>query len=316
MIAVAILSLNWCGCFKKVEPSSFTASLTLSDITVFAVGDIMLDRGVEWYIRQNGDWRWPFLKIADDLKKADLVFGNLEGPISDKGQKVGSIYSFRADPAVLEGLAYAGFDVLSLANNHALDYGRAALTDTMERLREAGIDYVGAGFNEREAFSLKIKEVKNTKIGFLAYTDLGPEVWRAGDDYSGVAWIGEEDIEKVKENIKKTKQKIDILIVSLHAGREYSLEPTFFQKTFSQSCIEAGADLVVGHHPHIVQKLEKYQNGWIAYSLGNFVFDQGFSEQTMQGRLLKITIKNKKIKEVVPVDVKLNNSFQPEIIQN
>lgn len=296
-----------------------TASLTKldesedSEITIFAVGDIMLNRGVEWYIKRNNDWRWPFLKITEDLKEADLLFGNLEGVISDKGKKVGSIYSFRADPKVIEGLTYAGFDILSLANNHMFDYQRIAIEDTMMRLQENGIDYVGAGFNAREAFSVKVKEIKNTKIGFLAYTNLGPEVWRAGENYSGIAWVSEDDIEEIKADIEKAKEEVDVLIVSFHSGEEYAKNPTPFQIFFSETLVKAGVNLVVGHHSHVVQKIEKYKNGWIAYSLGNFVFDQGFSDQTMRGLLLKILIEDKKIKEIAPINIKINNSFQPEI---
>ena len=137
-------------------------------ITIILVGDIMLDRGVEYMVHKEGggDFRFPFLKIAEELQKADIIFGNLEGPISDKGTKVGSIYSFRAEPEVIEGLTFAGFDILSVANNHAFDYGREALEDTLKRLNEAGINYIGAGMNEKEAFSPIIKETNGTKIAF------------------------------------------------------------------------------------------------------------------------------------------------------
>jgi len=286
-----------------------------SEITVFAVGDIMLNRGVEFKIKENGngDYRWLFLKIADDLQKADILFGNLEGPISAKGERVGSIYSFRAEPQVIEGLSFAGFDILSLANNHMLDYQRVALEDTMNILKENGIDYVGAGFNSKEAFSVKIKTIGNTKIGFLALTDLGPEVWRAGENYSGIAWLNEENIEEIKEHIKTAKQKVDVLIVSFHSGEEYSREPTPSQVSFGRLFVDAGADLVIGHHSHVIQKIEKYKTGTIAYSLGNFVFDQGFSQETMEGLLLEIIIKENKIKEVNSINIKISNSFQPSI---
>jgi len=319
VLTVVLLSLSGCQCLRHTRKQALPGFISQElkkevQVKVFLVGDIMLDRGVEWYIRQNNDWRFPFLKIADELKKADLVFGNLEGPISDKGERVGSIYSFRADPKVIEGLTYAGFDILSLANNHMLDYQRVALEDTMARLKENGIDYIGAGLNREEAFSVKIKEIKGTKIGFLGYTNLGPEVWSAGEDYAGVAWISWDDIERIKEDIKRAKEKVDVLIISLHAGQEYSEELTVFQKSFVQNVIEAGADLVVGHHPHVVQQFIKHKHGWIAYSLGNFVFDQGFSEETMRGRLLKVIIENKKIKQVIPVKIQLNQFFQPEIL--
>jgi len=289
-------------------------------ITVILVGDIMLDRGVEYMVEKygGGDFSFSFLKIANELNKADVVFGNLEGPISNKGTKVGSIYSFRNDPKTIEGLSYAGFNVISLANNHAFDYGREALEDTFLRLKTAGIDYVGAGFNEEEAYGGStpvIKEIEGTKIGFLAYTNLGPETWKATKINSGIAWISENDLEKIKKDIENAKSQADILIISLHSGEEYSFEPTQFQVEFSQAFIDAGANLVVGHHPHVIQRDELYKNGYIFYSLGNFVFDQSFSEETMKGQIIKILIENGKIKEVVPINIKINDFFQPAIIK-
>ena len=286
-------------------------------ITVILVGDIMLDRGVEYMVEKygGGDFSFSFLKIANELNKADVVFGNLEGPISNKGTKVGSIYSFRADPKAIEGLTFAGFNVLSLANNHAFDYGREALEDTFLRLKGAEINYVGAGFDEKEAYSPVIKDIKDTKIGFLAYTNLGPETWKATKINSGIAWISENDLEKIKKDIENAKSQADILIISLHSGEEYSFEPTQFQVEFSQAFIDAGANLVVGHHPHVIQRDELYKNGYIFYSLGNFVFDQSFSEETMKGQIIKILIENGKIKEVVPINIKINDFFQPAIIK-
>lgn len=276
-------------------------------------GDIMLNRRIEMMMRANANPRFPFLKIADVLKAADLAFANLEGPISDQGQKVGSIYSFRASPETLEGLIFAGFDVLSLANNHAFDYGREALEDTFLRLRGAGIDYVGAGFNAKEAFGPIIKEVNGLKIGYLAYTNLGPKTWRAGLNSAGLAWVNENSFDELKKNISLARAQTDILIVSLHAGEEYIEEPSWFQTDFARLAIDAGADLVIGHHPHVVQKNEEYNGGYIFYSLGNFVFDQSFSEKTMQGLLVKVLVENGKIKEVLPQKIIINPDFQPEL---
>ena len=302
----------------EIVPKTDEEKANKEEITLMLVGDIMLDRGVEYMVEKydDGDFKFPFLKIADELKKADILFGNLEGPISDKGTKVGSIYSFRNDPKAIEGLSYAGFDVISLANNHAFDYGREALEDTFLRLKTAGIDYVGAGFNEGEAYGGStpvIKEIEGTKIGFLAYTNLGPETWKATERNSGIAWINENDFEKIKKDIENAKSQADILIVSLHAGEEYAAEPTQFQIEFSKAAIDAGADLVIGHHPHVVQKSEKYKDKWIFYSLGNFVFDQSFSQETMRGKILEILIKDGKINELIPKKIEINNYFQPEI---
>jgi len=301
----------------EIVPKIDEEKANKEEITLMLVGDIMLDRGVEYMIEKydDGDFKFPFLKIADELKNADILFGNLEGPISDKGTKVGSIYSFRAEPEAIEGLNFAGFDVISLANNHAFDYGRLALEDTFSRLKTAGIDYVGAGLNESGAYSPIVKEINGTKIGFLAYTNLGPETWKATERNSGIAWVSEEDMEKIKENIKSAKERADILIVSLHSGEEYLSEPTQFQIEFSKAAIDAGADIVIGHHPHVIQKSEQYQSGYIFYSLGNFVFDQAFSEKTMQGQIVEVLIENGKIKEVIPKEVKINNYFQPEVFR-
>jgi len=306
------------GFTKSISYSSEIISPEKKTISVVLVGDIMLNRGVEYMMKTegNGDFRFPFSKIAKDLKKADILFGNLEGPISDKGIKVGSIYSFRAEPEAIEGLTFAGFNLISLANNHAFDYGREALEDCLAKLSKAGIDYVGAGFNEGEAYGGRtpvIKEIEGTKIGFLAYTNLGPESWKASEKNSGIAWISEKDFEKIKKDIENAKSQADILIVSLHAGEEYAAEPTQFQIEFSKAAIDAGADLVIGHHPHVVQKSEKYKDKWIFYSLGNFVFDQSFSQETMRGKILEILIKDGKINELIPKKIEINNYFQPEI---
>jgi len=300
---------------NKNNPKTQPKSKEEGFIALVFAGDIMLDRGVEYVIEQHNDWKWPFLKVADFLKSADIAFGNLESVISDKGAKVGSIYSFRADPRAIEGLVFAGFDVLSLATNHAFDYGSEALIDTLVRLKLVNIDFVGADLNEQSAFSPLIKEIKDTKIAFLAYTNLGPYAWRASSTNPGITWISEDDFSKIQQNIKDTKEKVDILVVSLHAGTEYETEPSQFQKDFSKMTIEAGADLLIGHHPHVVQPYEEYKNGWIFYSLGNFVFDQNFSAETTKGQLIKVLIKDKKIQKVIPIDIQMNGSFQPEMIQ-
>ena len=284
--------------FQQQQAAIFlTADLNIkkegnSKIIILAVGDIMLNRGVEYMVKKegSGDFKFPFFKIADYFKKADILFGNLESVISDKGVKVGSIYSFRAEPQAIDGLVFTGFDILSVANNHIFDYGREAMEDNFKKLKEVGIDYLGGGFNEKEARSGIIKEIKGTKITFLAYTNKGTEYWQAIGNRSGIGWLDE----RIKEDIKKAKEKSDLVIVSLHFGEEYQTKPNEEQKYFAQLAIDSGADLVIGHHPHIVQLVEKYKDGVIAYSLGNFVFDQYFSEETMKGLLLEIIIENKK----------------------
>ncbi len=282
------------------------------EIILVLVGDIMLDRGVEYMVDKygNGDYKFPFLEIKPRFKEADILFGNLESVISDKGKMVGSEYSFRAKPEALEGLIYAGFDVISVANNHIFDYGREAMEDSFLRLKTAGINYVGGGFNEKEAYSPVIKEINGAKIAFLAYTNLGSSHWEAVGEKSGIAWLQKE---RMEQDIKEAKMQADLVIVSFHYGDEYKLEPNLFQVSISQAAVDAGADLVVGHHPHVIQTSELYKKSWIFYSLGNFIFDQGFSQETMKGQMLKVLIENAEIKEIVPINIKVNNFFQPEI---
>ncbi|PIQ92918.1 MAG: poly-gamma-glutamate biosynthesis protein [Parcubacteria group bacterium CG11_big_fil_rev_8_21_14_0_20_39_14] len=279
-------------------------------VTLMFVGDVMLSRQVGKKMEKENNWKWPFLKIADTLKEADILFGNLEGPISDKGKNIGSIYSFRTDPRAIEGLNFAGFDVLSVANNHILDWDREAMEDTLRKLKEAGINYVGGGFNEEEAHSAALKEAGGLKFAFLGYCGVGTEYWEAQKDKSGIAWLKKE---RLKEDIEKAKALADLVFVSMHFGEEYQTKQNSEQKDFARLAIDAGADLVIGHHPHVLQPIENYKNGYIAYSLGNFVFDQTFSPQTKESVVLKIIVENGKIKVVIPLKAEISNDFQPYI---
>jgi len=280
--------------------------------TLIFVGDIMLDRGVEWAINKygKGDFKFPFLKVAEELNKADILVGNLESVISDKGQKVGSIYSFRAEPEAIEGLTFAGFDIVSVANNHVFDYSRAAMENSFKRLKTAGIDYIGGGFNEKEAHSPVIKNIDGIKIAFLAYSNLGSKYWISDKTQSGISNLTKENIE---EDIMNAKRQSDLVVASFHFGDEYQTKSNSNQQFWAHLSIDSGADLVIGHHPHVAQEIEEYKGKYIAYSLGNFVFDQAFSKETMQGLLLKVIVENGKIKEVIPVKIKINQFFQPEI---
>jgi len=276
------------------------------------VGDIMLSRSVGEKMKKENNWNWPFLNIAETIKKADLLFGNLEGPISDKGTNVGSIYSFRADPRVIEGLNFSGFDVLSVANNHMFDWSREALEDTLKRLKTAGISYAGAGFNEKEAHSPTTREIQvsngsKIKIAFLAYCSEGSQYWAATAERSGISWLEEN---KLREDVAEAKKQADIVIVSMHFGEEYKTWPNSKQRFFAQLAIDSGADLVAGHHPHVLQPVEQYKNGYIAYSLGNFVFDQTFSPQTKESMVLKAVVENGKIKAVEQLKAEISNDFQ------
>lgn len=276
------------------------------------VGDIMLARAVGDVITRNNDPNFPFVRSAPAIAAADLAFANLESPISDRGQNQGSIYSFRADPTVVGGLLLSGFDVFSLANNHIWDYGAAALTDTVSRLTKAGIKTIGAGTDEQQANEPAFFEIKGMKIAFLGYTTLLPATLEAQGSHPGTS---HPTIAAITQSIKNLRPRADVVIVSLHWGQEYAPIPTPDQENFARALVDAGADLVVGHHSHVAQKVERYKNSWIAYSLGNFIFDQSFSKETTEGLLLTAVLdsRTKKIESVSKKTFPINESYQPEL---
>ena len=289
-----------------------TTDLKQNKTTLGFVGDLMLDRGMKTSVAKygNGDYIYAFEKVKKYLNSFDILFGNLEGPISDKGVKTGSIYSFRMDPKSAKALKETGFDVVSVANNHMGDWSRVAMKDTFQNLEDVGIIYSGGGHNREEAYKIKTIFKNNTKIAYLSFSQFGKGYLEAGEDTAGIAIISDE---KLKSSIDKADAENDIVIVSFHFGDEYKKEPNVYQKTFARKAIDYGADLVIGHHPHVVQPIEEYKGKYIAYSLGNFVFDQHFSKETMEGLILKVTVGNKKITDVSSDKIVINKYYQPEL---
>lgn len=280
------------------------------EATFVAVGDIMLSRAVGRRIASSSDPRFPFLLAAPFLRDADITFGNLEGPISARGADRQNLYSFRADPKTVEGLAYAGFDMLSLANNHMLDWGPDALIDTAELLRREGMRPVGAGANALAANTPAIFEKNGITFGLFAYSTIFPNT-PATDMEPGLSLFSLASATHVVRELARTT---DVVIVSFHWGEEYALQSRAEEQEIAHALIDAGADLIVGHHPHVAQEIERYNGGWIAYSLGNFVFDQYFSEETMRGLAIRAHIRAGSIAKLDLFTVQLNSNFQPAVI--
>ncbi|MFA4872336.1 MAG: AmmeMemoRadiSam system protein B [Patescibacteria group bacterium] len=280
--------------------------------TLLFAGDVMLSRAVGDAMILRKDWCWPFRLSSAYTRKADIFFGNLEGPISARGKSVGSPYPFRADPKAAEGLSCAGFDVMSVANNHIGDWSRAAAEDTFRILQENNIAYAGGGFDVSEAHAAKVIEANGAKFGFLAYTPYAPRSIIASEHESGVAAFS---VTGMVDDIKAAKIASDAVIVSLHFGDEYARAENANQRNWAHAAIDAGAKLVIGHHPHVVQRVEQYKDGYIAYSLGNFVFDQTFSSHVMEGLLLKVVFERGEIASIAQIKVEISNSFQAIIAQ-
>lgn len=282
--------------------------------TIIAGGDLMFDRGVKARLEKNEkNYNDLFEYIHSYLNEADLVFANLEGSLSGKGADQGSKYSFRFEPAVAPAMALAGFDVVSLANNHILNWGREALCDTTTNLNNVGIGYVGAGCNSDDAEAPYITKLGETRIAFLAYTEFYKGA-HATTDRPGLSRYDLDLIKKRSQDLKNNDQA-DLVMVSMHWGEEYKHRAPDRIVDIAQGLVDAGVDVVIGHHPHVDQEIERYGDGWIVYSLGNFVFDQSWSEETMQGLLAEIKVQNKRVYDIAPVEIQLTDLYQPKIVE-
>lgn len=240
------------------------------EIRVVAVGDIMLGGSAAPELHHRG-YDYPFERVRGLLAGAHVVFGNLEGPLTARGTPVpDKQYVFRSPPQlVAPALRRAGFNVLSLANNHILDYGVEGLADTMAALDAAGIRYAGAGPDARAARRAAIVEAGGARVAVLAYSLTFPESFWAGPDRPGTAF---GHAEHVQADVRAARREADLVLVSFHWGREGSTELRDYQPMLARAAIDAGAHAVLGHHPHVLQGVERYRHGVILYSLGNFVF--------------------------------------------
>jgi len=241
-----------------------------------AVGDIMLDRSLGAAL-QRGDLAYPFVGVAAALRAADLTVGNLESALGDVGAPQPKRYPFRAPPEAAAALALAGFDLVSLANNHGMDYGPEALLQALALLEAQGVATVGAGANAAAAYAPHIFEVNGLRLAFLGYVHVPVEYsgfdtasWTAGPTTPGLAW---GDPAQIRADVTAVAPQVDLVIVLLHSGHEYVAAPSAAQMAAARAAVEAGAHLVIGHHAHILQGIEFYGEGVIVYGTGNFAFE-------------------------------------------
>ena len=257
-------------------------------LTIAAVGDIMLARSVAEAITPEHP-EGPFAHVLDVLQSADLTVGNLECAVTDLGAAGAKSYTFRAPPLAAAGLAAAGFDLVSIANNHSLDFGPEALLDTAETLRASSVEAVGAGRDGEEAYRYRVLTANGVRVAFLGLAEVPNDygydrsVWTAAPGKPGIAWVDEA---RMAATIHEAAEAADIVVVMFHFGVEGASEPSQRQRQLSRAAIGAGANLVLGSHPHVLQKIEDYGGGLIAYSLGNFVFDGFEGDANKSGILL------------------------------
>ncbi|MFA5536909.1 MAG: CapA family protein [Bacillota bacterium] len=282
------------------------------EIVLTAVGDIMLSRYVAHNINQAEDPDQVFAAVNQFLQKGDLVFGNLENPLTP-GRKIEiPEMIFRADPVMASVLKKSGFNILSLANNHIADFGAEGLLDTLGCLDDLSIEYCGVGKTAEEALAPCYMEAKGVKLAFLAFTDAAimPDSFNEGRE----AKIAFSDPQAVVTAVGEAAVNADLTIVYLHGGEEYVGEADEPQVKLAHLAIDSGADLVLGSHPHMAQKVEQYRGKYIFYSLGNFVFDQLWSQETRESIIAKFYFSKHRLEKVEILPVFINDKCFPEAL--
>ncbi len=324
----ALLGLVGCGANNIPPAPHTTSSHTLTSmtstsspspasvperpVTLAFTGDVMFGRTVNSHMLATApNDPYPFTYTADFLRGFDLTIGNLECVISRQGAPVPKSYTFRGDPRAYERLLTAGFDLVSVANNHSGDYGKAAFLDELLALPTHGITPVGGGQNKQRAHMPIYKTVRGTTIAFLAYDEIDPYSFAATNTTPGHAWLNEADL---RHDIAHARLSANFVITFVHWGIEYFTSFTHHQRSLAQVAIDSGADLVVGAHPHVIEPYEFYQGKLIVYSLGNFVFDYMYAEAARRGNILTLTVQNNRLLTWKLVPTRIGDWGEPSLL--
>jgi len=246
-------------------------------LRLYAVGDINLGRRVAKQRLLEGDTLYPFRALLDTLRAADITFGNLESPITPDSNPVADSFGvFTAPPAAASALARAGFDIVSTANNHAWDGGQAAVEETMQQLTRAGVLFVGSAYGRDMAEQPVMVRRRGWRVAFFAVTRAWNPAPYTFYRHAGAAWIAWGDPSWIYPAIRtlKASGRADLVVVSVHGGKEYVDTPPDYHRDLFRGLVDAGADVVLAHHPHVLQPVVWYQGKPIVQSLGNFVFAQ------------------------------------------
>ncbi len=282
---------------RAIQPVQFNGRYNRLIFT----GDVMFSRGVRREILNSGDPAMPFRKLAPLLAASDITFINLESPFSDEGPYHEGGLIFHAAPNMVAGLSLAGITIASTANNHARDCGSHGVDFTLSWLRANRIEPLGSAESESKVHSGVVLIRHGVRFGFLGYTfDQSNGNWKDSDLRIAMA-----DPEAVRRDVADLKKRADVVIVSMHNGIEYQPKPSQAQIAFAHAAVDAGAKLVIGHHPHVIQPSETYRNGLIFYSLGNFIFDQYQRKETQHGEVVQVSFLGRNVLDthVMPVRI-------------
>jgi poly-gamma-glutamate capsule biosynthesis protein CapA/YwtB (metallophosphatase superfamily) len=298
---------------KPTSTPTFTPTPVPKPVTVGITGDIQFDRDNTARLLASGSGSlYPFADTVQVLRQFDITVGNLECVVTtmldnpvDKG------INFGANPLAFSRLQAAKFDLVSLSNNHAGDYGPDAFADMLGHLPQYNIRVVGGGKNFDEANAPAIFERPGTRIGFVAACNIDPQSFQATATRPGDVWLDEDALHRL---ISAARPLCDFLIVFPHWGTEYVPNYNSQQQVLAHLAIDLGADLVVGSHPHIIQPNETYKNKLIVYSLGNFVFDRMPNELSL-GNILSLSILGSELVEWKLIHTQINfNTGAPVLI--
>lgn len=291
-------------------------------VRMSVVGDIMLGRRVGDIAAAAGDPVIQLRPMQRRLAAADITVANLENTLSRAGAPTQGDDSFAADPRVARGLKRVGFDVLSLANNHLGDFGDRALVQTVRRLRAAGLGTFGAGATPRAARRPVVLERADVRFGFVGFNAIG-ETREVAPGQPGAVSVSmpprtgpldRAELDRFLDDVRLLDQNVDVVVAMPHWGTQYTNVPEPIQRRVARRLVTAGADLVVGGHPHWVQGSAMVGDRLVVHSLGNFVFDMDFMEQTQKGLLLELTYWGSELKAADFVPYEMDEDFAPRVV--
>ena len=298
----ALVSLLFCAA------SEAAAAEPRATVRIVFAGDIMLDGGPGHIVTSGGD---PFASVAAVLRDADLTVGNLECAITREGHAEDKPYTFKGPQSALPLLSKY-FSAVSLANNHSGDWGKRGFADELTLLRKAGLAWFGGGANQREAHRPLMLTANGRRVAFLGYNDFPPRSFAAKRSSPGTAWLVEKNVLK---DIRVAKQQADIVILFLHWGEELEDAPLPEQQALARRLIDAGADAIIGAHPHVTQTIDWYKHRPIVYSLGNFLFDYFPGDPPVwKGWMVRLSFADGTAPKLEKIPVELDPAGVPHLV--
>lgn len=326
LVALGHLLLLWLWNPRVSVPAPRQAALTweaeldrrpASEVTVLLGGDTAPTDAATPLLLQNG-YEYPFARTLDLLRGAHLAVVNLEAPVttSERAFALFKNYTYKINPRAVQALRWAGVDAVSLGNNHTLDFGLQGLTDTLKHLRRGGIVPFGAGHSASDARRGVVFNVKGTRVGLLSYLEdsLMHSVYVRSFAWGGNPGVARMEAPNLRQDLARLRREADVVIVMVHWGRSYT-GVTAIQRLYGRLMVDWGADVVVGHHPHIHHPVGLHRGRPILYSLGNYAFGTPGQDWFRHGMLARLVLRQRRVRRVELIPLLVQNRevlFQPD----